>query len=259
MNITGIPGLDDGLFGRVAASAPASSSSSRSRRSSSYPGGDRAAGHQRPTDLRPGGVRRLGRHRPARPGPADDHRPGGDLHGAVDALHVVAHHPDPPFRQSAGGVPRDGPLSGGEVYAWLVLVLGYMQCVWPLDRGSRRSAVLRKLGPRSTSTYRPTTRASRSCRTRCSRRWIRTTRLIVFQGLHPRRRPAGPSSSFRACGGLPGTSPRQQQARQGRQSEQCDPAERRAASCCIFDADHVATRAFLQLTVGWFQADPWLA
>jgi cellulose synthase (UDP-forming) len=28
---------------------------------------------------------------------------------------------------------------------------------------------------------------------------------------------------------------------------------------CIFDADHVATRAFLQLTVGWFQADPKLA
>nr|QQZ51091.1 glycosyltransferase [Phenylobacterium glaciei] len=28
---------------------------------------------------------------------------------------------------------------------------------------------------------------------------------------------------------------------------------------CIFDADHVATRAFLQMTLGWFQADPRLA
>jgi cellulose synthase (UDP-forming) len=28
---------------------------------------------------------------------------------------------------------------------------------------------------------------------------------------------------------------------------------------CIFDADHIPTRAFLQVTVGWFQADPRLA
>src|SRR3546814_18978824 len=27
----------------------------------------------------------------------------------------------------------------------------------------------------------------------------------------------------------------------------------------IFDCDHVPTRAFLQMTVGWFQKDAWLA
>jgi len=145
-----------------------------------------------------------------------------------------------------------------EVYAWLILVLGYVQCVWPLDRKVREISGPPETWP-TVDIYIPTYNESLEL--------VQDTVFAAMDQDYPSdrfkvyilddgRRPEFEEFARKAgCGYI--TRDNNKHAKAGNLNNAIPQTT--GELLCIFDADHVATRAFLQLTVGWFQADPRLA
>uniref|UniRef100_UPI00262B0154 UDP-forming cellulose synthase catalytic subunit n=1 Tax=uncultured Caulobacter sp. TaxID=158749 RepID=UPI00262B0154 len=160
----------------------------------------------------------------------------------------------------------DNPLAAGlgiglylaELYAWLILVLGYVQCIWPLDRKVREITGPPETWP-TVDIYIPTYNESLEL--------VQDTVFAAMDQDYPAdrfkvyilddgRRPEFEEFARKAgCGYITRTD--NKHAKAGNLNNAIPQTT--GELLCIFDADHVATRAFLQLTVGWFQADPKLA
>ncbi|PZR37488.1 MAG: cellulose synthase catalytic subunit (UDP-forming) [Caulobacter segnis] len=160
----------------------------------------------------------------------------------------------------------DNPLAAGlgiglymaELYAWLILVLGYVQCVWPLNRKVREIT-----GPPETwptvdifiPTYNETLELVQDTVFGAMDQDYPPDRFKVYI-LDDGRRPEFEEFARKVgCGYITRTD--NKHAKAGNLNNAIPQTT--GELLCIFDADHVATRAFLQLTVGWFQADPKLA
>ncbi|MGC4251852.1 MAG: UDP-forming cellulose synthase catalytic subunit [Sphingobium sp.] len=145
-----------------------------------------------------------------------------------------------------------------EIYAWLILVLGFLQTGWPL----RRSVVPIVGEPEqwpSVDVYIPTYNESLEI--------VRNTVFAAMDMDYPAdrfrvfilddgRRPEFQSFARQVgCGYL--TRPDNLHAKAGNLNAAMKKT--RGELIAIFDCDHVPTRAFLQLTVGWFQKDRKLA
>jgi cellulose synthase (UDP-forming) len=145
-----------------------------------------------------------------------------------------------------------------ELYAWVILVLGFLQTSWPLDRpvieieGEPDSWPMVDL-------YIPTYNESLEI--------VRNTAYAAMDMDYPRDRfrvfilDDGRRPEFRAmarqvgCGYLTRTD--NLHAKAGNMNAALRKTD--GELIAIFDCDHVPTRAFLQLTVGWFQKDAKLA
>jgi len=149
-------------------------------------------------------------------------------------------------------------LVGAEVYAWLVLLLGYLQTAWPL----KRKPVMM---PADTSTWptidlfiptynedlsvvKPTVMAAMGID------WPRDKLNIVI--LDDGRRPEF-AEFAREIGVQCFTRSDNRHAKAGN----INAALKRTNGefVAIFDCDHMPTRSFLQYTMGWFLVDPKLA
>lgn len=145
-----------------------------------------------------------------------------------------------------------------EVYAWAILLLGYFQCVWPLPRPIKQIRGPAESWP-TVDIYIPTLNESLDI--------VQDTVLAALSIDYPPdrlrvyilddgRRPQFAAFARRVgCGYITRTD------NKGAKAGNLNHAMRQTQGelICVFDADHIATRAFLQMTVGWFQADPELA
>lgn len=145
-----------------------------------------------------------------------------------------------------------------ELYAWVILILGFIQTSWPLDR-----PVIEPKGEPGTwptvDIYIPTYNESLDI--------VRNTVFAAMDLDYPVDRyrifilDDGKRAEFRAfakeagCGYL--TRDNNLHAKAGNLNAAMKKTD--GELIAIFDCDHVPTRAFLQLTVGWFQTDPRLA
>ncbi len=145
-----------------------------------------------------------------------------------------------------------------ELYAWVILILGFIQTSWPLDR----PVIEPKGDPETWPTvdiYIPTYNESLEI--------VRNTVFAAMDLDYPVDRyrifilDDGKRPEFRAfakeagCGYL--TRDNNLHAKAGNLNAAMKKTD--GELIAIFDCDHVPTRAFLQLTVGWFQTDPRLA
>ncbi len=145
-----------------------------------------------------------------------------------------------------------------ELYAWVILILGFIQTSWPLDR----PVIEPKGDPETWPTvdiYIPTYNESLEI--------VRNTVFAAMDLDYPVDRyrifilDDGKRPAFRAfakeagCGYL--TRDNNLHAKAGNLNAAMKKTD--GELIAIFDCDHVPTRAFLQLTVGWFQTDPRLA
>ncbi len=145
-----------------------------------------------------------------------------------------------------------------EFYAWLILLLGFMQTAWPMTRQP-----VPITGPESDwplvdifiPTYNEDLEIVRRTVFAAQAIDYPKSRFNVFI-LDDGRRPEFRSfAGVAQCGYL--TRGDNLHAKAGN----LNAAMRRTDGdlIAIFDCDHVPTRAFLQMTVGWFQTDPRLA
>lgn len=151
-----------------------------------------------------------------------------------------------------------GGLYLAELYAWVILMLGFLQTSWPLDR-----PVIEPEGEPETwptvDIYIPTYNESLEI--------VRNTVFAAMDLDYPVDRyrvfilDDGKRAEFRAfakeagCGYI--TRDNNLHAKAGNLNAAMRKTD--GELIAIFDCDHVPTRAFLQLTVGWFQKDPRLA
>jgi cellulose synthase (UDP-forming) len=145
-----------------------------------------------------------------------------------------------------------------ELYAWAILVLGYVQTVWPLSRPVRSLAGEAVSWP-TVDVFIPTYNESLQI--------VQDTVLAALSMDYPRDRfrvyllDDGRRPEFKAfaeaAGALYITRTDNKHAKAGNLNNALGMSD--GELVCIFDADHIPTRAFLQVTVGWFQADPKLA
>ncbi len=151
-----------------------------------------------------------------------------------------------------------GVLYLAELYAWLILMLGFLQTSFPLDR-----PVIEPEGdPADWPTvdiYIPTYNESLEI--------VRNTVFAAMDLDYPIERyrvfilDDGKRAEFRAfakeagCGYI--TRDNNLHAKAGNLNAAMKKTD--GELIAIFDCDHVPTRAFLQLTIGWFQKDPRLA
>lgn len=151
-----------------------------------------------------------------------------------------------------------GVLYLAELYAWIILLLGFLQTSWPLDR-----PVIEPEGTPDTwptvDIYVPTYNESLEI--------VRNTVFAAMDLDYPIDRyrvfilDDGKRPEFRAfakeagCGYI--TRDNNLHAKAGNLNAAMKKTD--GELIAIFDCDHVPTRAFLQLTVGWFQQDPRLA
>lgn len=145
-----------------------------------------------------------------------------------------------------------------ELYAWIILVLGFLQTSWPLDRPVIEIEGAPETWP-MVDLYIPTYNESLEI--------VRNTAYAAMDLDYPRDRyrvfilDDGRRPEFRAmarqvgCGYLTRTD--NLHAKAGNMNAALRKTD--GELIAIFDCDHVPTRAFLQLTVGWFQKDPKLA
>jgi cellulose synthase (UDP-forming) len=158
--------------------------------------------------------------------------------------------------------PLAALLGGGlllaEIYAWVILFFGYIQCAWPLRRPVRQIP-----GPPSqwptVDVYIPSYNEPLDI--------VQDTVLAAMSMDYPAdrfrvwllddgRRPEFAAFAKAAgCGYL--TRPDNKHAKAGNLNHALSRTT--GELVVVFDADHVATRAFLQMTIGWFAADPKLA
>jgi len=145
-----------------------------------------------------------------------------------------------------------------ELYAWVILFLGVLQTSWPLDR-----PLVEITGDPETwpmiDVYIPTYNEGLSI--------VRNTVFAAMDMDYPEDRfrvfilDDGRRPEFRAfarqagCGYI--TRDNNLHAKAGNLNAAMKKTD--GELIAIFDCDHVPTRAFLQLTVGWFQKDPRLA
>ncbi len=158
--------------------------------------------------------------------------------------------------------PLAALLGGGlflaELYAWVVLVLGYMQCVWPLERRVRELTGEPETWP-TVDVMVPTYNESLDL--------VQDTVFAAMDQDYPRSRfnvyilDDGRRPEFEAFAKAVGCGYVTRNDNKHAKAGNLNAAMTKTTGelMCIFDCDHVATRAFLQLTVGWFQADPKLA
>ncbi|MCJ2184865.1 UDP-forming cellulose synthase catalytic subunit [Novosphingobium sp. 1949] len=151
-----------------------------------------------------------------------------------------------------------GVLYLAELYAWIILMLGFLQTSFPLER-----PVIEPEGdPADWPTvdiYIPTYNESLDI--------VRNTVFAAMDLDYPLERynvyilDDGKRAEFRAfakeagCGYI--TRDNNLHAKAGNMNAAMKKTD--GELIAIFDCDHVPTRAFLQLTIGWFQKDPRLA
>jgi len=151
-----------------------------------------------------------------------------------------------------------GGLYLAELYAWVILVLGFVQTSFPLDR-----PVLEPAGEPDSwpivDIYIPTYNESLAI--------VRNTVFAAMDLDYPEDKyrifilDDGKRPEFRAfakeagCGYI--TRDNNLHAKAGNLNAAMKKTD--GELIAIFDCDHVPTRAFLQLSVGWFQKDPKLA
>ena len=145
-----------------------------------------------------------------------------------------------------------------EIYAWLILLLGYLQTAWPLHRPVRPLEGPPESWP-TIDVYIPTYNESLEI--------VQDTVLAAMSMDYPRDRftvyllDDGKRPAFRAFAETAGvvyiTRPDNKGAKAGNLNHAL--LQTNAELVCIFDCDHIPTRAFLQMTVGWFQEDAKLA
>jgi cellulose synthase (UDP-forming) len=145
-----------------------------------------------------------------------------------------------------------------ELYAWAILVLGYIQTVWPLSRPVRSLTGETDTWP-TVDVFIPTYNESLQI--------VQDTVLAALSMDYPHDRfrvyllDDGKRPEFKAFAEAAGagyiTRDDNKHAKAGNLNNALGMTD--GELVCIFDADHIPTRAFLQITVGWFQADPRLA
>ncbi|MET0375207.1 MAG: UDP-forming cellulose synthase catalytic subunit, partial [Rhizorhabdus sp.] len=145
-----------------------------------------------------------------------------------------------------------------ELYAWVILLLGVLQTGWPLERPAVEIAGEPERWP-MIDIYIPTYNESLEI--------VQTTTFAAMDMDYPADRfrvfilDDGRRPEFQAfarsagCGYLTRTD--NLHAKAGNLNAAMKKTDGKLIA--IFDCDHVPTRAFLQLTVGWFQKDPKLA
>ena len=150
-------------------------------------------------------------------------------------------------------------LYAAEVYAWVVLMIGYFQIIWPLERKPAPLPADVAHWP-TVDVYIPTYNESLDV--------VKPTVLAALaidwprrqvQGLHPRRRPPAGVPRFAEEAGCGYSDPpdNNEHAKAGNINHALTITK--GELIAIFDCDHVPTRAFLQMTVGWFLRDRKLA
>lgn len=145
-----------------------------------------------------------------------------------------------------------------ETYSWIILLMGYVQIAWPLDREVATLPADRALWPivdlmiptynEDLSIVKPTVYAA------LGMDWPQDKLRIHL--LDDGRRPE--FRDFAAQAGIHYIiRPDGRHAKAGNLNHAM--AHTDAELIAIFDCDHIPTRSFLQLTVGWFLRDPKLA
>jgi cellulose synthase (UDP-forming) len=145
-----------------------------------------------------------------------------------------------------------------ELYAWLILVLGYLQTIWPLERGVRPIEGAPEDWP-TVDVFIPTYNEDLEI--------VQDTVLAALSMDYPPDRfrvwllDDGRRPEFKDLADAAGcsylTRPDNFQAKAGNLNNALKHTS--GELICIFDCDHVPTRAFLQMTVGWFQEEAKLA
>ena len=149
-------------------------------------------------------------------------------------------------------------LVAAEIYIWIVLVLGYVQTAWPLKRKPRALPADERDWPtvdvfiptynEPLSVVRPTVYAAMGID------WP-ADKLKIYL-LDDGRRPA-----FRAFAEEIGVAymirPDNFHAKAGNLNHALTKTD--GEFIAIFDCDHIPTRSFLQVTMGWFTNDPKMA
>ncbi len=145
-----------------------------------------------------------------------------------------------------------------ELYAWLVLVLGYIQTAWPLERSPLALPEDAGLWP-TVDLFIPTYNEPLAV--------VQTTVFGALSVDYPLDRlriyilDDGRREEFREFAEAVGvgyiTRDNNLHAKAGNLNHALSLTDGELVA--LFDSDHVPTRAFLQLTVGWFMRDPQLA
>lgn len=145
-----------------------------------------------------------------------------------------------------------------ELYAWLMLFFGFLQTLWPLERSVRPLKESPNTWP-TVDILIPTYNESLVI--------VRDTVLGALSIDYPRDKVKvyllddGRREEFRAFAEEAGIGyiirPDNKHAKAGNLNNAIRQTDGELIT--IFDCDHVATRAFLQLTVGWFLEDPKLS
>lgn len=145
-----------------------------------------------------------------------------------------------------------------EVYAWLVLILGFVQTAWPLERRPAPLPADQSRWP-TVDVYIPTYNEPLSV--------VRNTVLGALNMDYPHDKMRiyilddGRREEFRrfaeatGCGYI--TRPDNRHAKAGNLNHALGVTDGELIAC--FDCDHIPTRAFLQIALGWFDRDPNLA
>jgi len=151
-----------------------------------------------------------------------------------------------------------GGLYLAELYAWVILLLGFLQTSWPLERPVIEVEGVPDVWP-TVDVYVPTYNESLEI--------VQNTVFAAMDMDYPADRfrvfilDDGRRPEFQAfaraagCGYL--TRGDNLHAKAGNLNAAMKKTD--GELIAIFDCDHVPTRPFLQLTVGWFQKDPKLA
>jgi cellulose synthase (UDP-forming) len=149
-------------------------------------------------------------------------------------------------------------LVAAEIYAILTLVLGYIQTVWPLERQPKALPDDPDTWP-TVDVYIPTYNEPMAV--------VRATVLAAIAMDWPRDKMKvwllddGRREEFRqfadACGVGYITRNNNAHAKAGNLNNAMTQTD--GEFVCIFDCDHVPTRAFLQMTMGWLVAEPNIA
>lgn len=149
-------------------------------------------------------------------------------------------------------------LLGAETYAWLVLVLGYYQSLWPLNRDPVPLTLAKKDWPsvdimvptynEPLSVVKPTIYAALGID------WPQEKRTIYLldDGNRQEFKDFAEQAGIRYI-----ARPTHEHAKAGNLNYALQQAH--SDFVAIFDCDHVPTRTFLQLTMGWFFKDQKLA
>lgn len=149
-------------------------------------------------------------------------------------------------------------LLAAETYSWIVLVLGYIQTAWPLDRKVAPLPANRKLWPsvdlmiptynEDLSVVKPTVFAA------LGMDWPED-KLNIYLLDDGRRDEMRVFAEQAGIGYI--VRPDNKHAKAGNLNHALKQTS--ADLVAIFDCDHVPSRSFLQLTVGWFLRDEKLA